>query len=104
VIASGGGAKSRVWLQILADVFEREVRTHKHGEDASAVGAAIVAGFACGFWRSIEDAAKRIPVETTTLPRTDNTGIYRDLFGIYRSLHRSLKPDFDRLGSVLARD
>ncbi len=102
LVASGGGANSAAWRQILADVFEREVVTRAASEDASALGAAIVAGVAMGVWRSAEEAAALIPETSSLEPAPSSVRRYRDLFGVYRSLYSDLKRSFDALAAVAA--
>jgi xylulokinase len=99
VVASGGGATSAVWRQILADVFAREVVTRAAGEDASALGAAIVAGVAVGVWKSAEEAAAQIPQTSVLEPIPANARRYRELFQVYRSLYSDLKRSFDALSA-----
>jgi xylulokinase len=53
----GGGATSRVWSQIKADVTGLKVRALSGGEQAGALGAAVLAGVGGGFYSSIEDGA-----------------------------------------------
>jgi xylulokinase len=50
---SGGGAKSNLWRQILADVLESELVTVNTTEGA-AYGAALLAGVAAGVWPNVD--------------------------------------------------
>ncbi len=97
VHTSGGGAASPVWRQIQADVFNREVTTLDHSEDASALGAGIVAGVAAGLWESAADAVKLLPVKTLEVPIPSNVATYSALFAIYRGLYPALKASFEDL-------
>ena len=51
----GGGARSKLWRQIQADVYGREVTTVK-AEEGAAYGAAMLAGVGAGAWPSVEAA------------------------------------------------
>lgn len=64
---SGGGAKSELWLQILADVFQVPV-VKLLASEGPAFGAAILAGVGIGVWKSVEEAATHIRVEKPILP------------------------------------
>jgi xylulokinase len=88
---SGGGAVSPLWRQIHADVFQIPVRTVSGSSEGGAFGAALVAGAACGFWGSIEEAVGVIGIETETLPRREYSGIYDEIYGVYNGLYHSLK-------------
>jgi xylulokinase len=98
--ATGGGAKSRLWLRIVADVFGTPVVTLKEAE-AAAYGAALQSVWN---WRraggenvGIADiAAKwvatgRVRVE----PERQNKALYRDLQNRFNDLWRRLGPDFE---------
>jgi xylulokinase len=54
LLALGGGARSRHWPQVKADVLGREVRVPASGHGA-AFGAALLAGVACGRWTNLDD-------------------------------------------------
>ncbi len=53
----GGGAKSRLWCQIKADVTGLTVQTTRSGDHAGALGAAILAGVGGGLLSSVEEGA-----------------------------------------------
>lgn len=55
----GGGARSKIWRQIQADVYGREVATVK-AEEGAAYGAAILAGVGAGAWPSVESACDAV--------------------------------------------
>jgi xylulokinase len=98
---TGGGAKSRVWRQIMADVFETEVVTIKVSEGA-AYGAALQALWC---WRlqqgekaGIDEIAGefvRLNGAETTHPKKDNVKIYHDLQALQNELSRALRPAFN---------
>ncbi len=59
MMITGGGARSRVWRQMLADIFNCNVRTIESKEGAS-LGAAILAGVGAGIFESVESACENI--------------------------------------------
>jgi xylulokinase len=100
--ATGGGAKSRVWRQIMADVFNTEVVTLKVGEGA-AYGAALQA-FWC--WRrqegenvSIEETTNRfieLNRNETAQPNARNAALYQELQALQDQMSLALRPLFAR--------
>jgi len=98
VIASGGGAKSRVWRQIQADIFNKEISMTQSIEPA-AMGAAILAGIGVGIYKDVEDGCRKVVKlkEEKTKPIPENVDIYTKQFEIYKSLYQDLKEDFKRL-------
>src|SRR5437667_161501 len=51
----GGGARSRLWRQIQADVYGKEVEIVE-AEEGAAYGAAILAGVGARMWKSVDEA------------------------------------------------
>lgn len=93
----GGGAKSPLWRQMLADVYAVPVKTLESSEGA-ALGAAILGGCAAGVYASVEEGCARAvrPKETTAV-NEENHEKYMQVYGVYNGLYRALKPSFDRL-------
>jgi D-xylulose kinase len=108
VRATGGGAKSKLWRQIMADVFNAEVVTLKVGEGA-AYGSALQALWC---WRRQKGDRVEIPEITdrfvslqtgeTAEPRPAQVEVYRGLQELQEELARSLAPAFTRHRSLLA--
>jgi sugar (pentulose or hexulose) kinase len=98
--ATGGGAKSKVWRQIMSDVFNAEVVTLKVGEGA-AYGAALQALWC---WRlqqgekvsinQITDEFVKLNRAETTQPKPQNAAVYRELQALQDELSRSLRGVF----------
>ena len=99
VRVSGGGAKSALWRQILADVLGTPLVTVTSTEGA-AYGAALLAGVGAGLWPDVEsacDAAVRVTGRTEPDPETGTA--YDEAFARYRALYPALKPTSDALGA-----
>jgi xylulokinase len=97
---SGGGARSTLWKQILADVLESELATVNTTEGA-AYGAAILAGVATGAWRDVESAcAELIRIIDRVSPDPKREGLYRPIHEQYKELYPALKPSFDKMAQV----
>jgi xylulokinase len=94
VRVTGGGARSPLWRQILADVLQAEIVTVNTTEGA-AYGAALLAATGAGVFPSVE-AACRATIQTTgvTSPGKDQE-VYDRLYPLYRDLYPALKPTFD---------
>jgi xylulokinase len=92
VRVSGGGAKSSVWRQILADVLESELVTVNTTEGA-AYGAALLAGVAVGVWPNVDAAcAQTIRVSDRIEPNLTNVSRYAEMYRQYQSLYPALRP------------
>lgn len=95
VILSGGGAKSAVWRQMVADIFGIPVVTIQGSGEGGAYGAALVAGVGVGVWPDIVTAAGSPVEETRTLPDADTMRRYEEVYKVYDALYAALKPTFD---------
>ena len=97
VRVSGGGARSPLWRQILADVLGSELVTVNTTEGA-AYGAALLAGVGAGFWPDGETACREtVRVTGSTTPDADAVAVYEKAYGVYRGLYPALKGTFERL-------
>jgi xylulokinase len=97
VATSGGGAQSRLWRQIHADIFKKRVITVNGSREGAAYGAAIVAGVGLGMWSSFNEASALLRVETSTDPNKKNFSLYDEYFLIYRSLYPALRECFHKI-------
>jgi len=94
VRASGGGAKSALWRQIQADVYNADVLT-MNVDEAPAAGAAILAGVGARYFKNIEEGCSAIvKISGVTQPILENVKKYDDYYQTYRRLYQSLKDDF----------
>ncbi len=91
VRVSGGGARSALWRQILADVLAVELVTVNTTEGA-AYGAALLAGVGAGAWRDVDGACQAVVTLTgVTRPQADAVTRYQQSYAYYRQLYPALK-------------
>ena len=87
VRVSGGGARSRLWLEILATVLGRPIEQVAVPE-AAALGAALLGGVAGGVWNSVEEAiASQAAVTETIEPVPAWSDAYEVALACYRQLY-----------------
>jgi sugar (pentulose or hexulose) kinase len=92
----GGGARSRVWKQIEADITQRMVLTTSN-EEAATLGAAILAGKAVGLYSSIEEAVEQmVQIKDQFEPSPLNAQVYNDAYQTYVQLYDQLSPMFEK--------
>jgi xylulokinase len=95
VRALGGGARSRIWKQMEADIIGRPVLTTTN-EEAATLGAAILAGKAVGLYSGVEEAAGRmIQIKERFEPNPSNRAVYDETFHTYVKLYEALCPLFE---------
>jgi xylulokinase len=97
----GGGARSRLWRQMLADVFAQPVHT-VNATQGAAFGAALLAGVGAGIFLSVEDAcSKTIRAGRSAVPGRD-AQTYSRYYPRYRALYAALKDEFAELSKLTA--
>ena len=94
IICSGGGARSPLWRQILADVFDRPVKWLP-GEEHSGIGAAMAGALAVGVTLPDATAVGRAPEELS--PERESVAVHRRQRAIYKRIHPQLADIFDEL-------
>ncbi len=97
IIFVGGGAKSKVWGQILADVLQRQIKVPYDPQCAGALGGAVVCAIGSGLVNSYEQAAKLINIENTFKPQPDNKIIYDKIFYVFKRLYKNNRKMFELL-------
>jgi len=97
VHASGGGASSALWNQMLADVFDAEVVTTSSAAEGAAFGAAMLAAVGMGDWPGLAEAVRVCGVEQRWRPDPARHEAYAALFELYQGLYPALRPVNDRL-------
>lgn len=91
IIAIGGAIRNEFWMQNKADVSGRPIHVPEI-EEATALGAALLAGTGVGLYRDLEDAARRIHKPGRVFePNPKLTPLYAEFFDIYRDIYQSLR-------------
>lgn len=101
--ASGGGARSDLWRQIQADLFDCPVVTTKGAAEGGAFGAALLAGVSKGAWATVNEAAQCCTDLTRQEPAAATQRTYRATFDVYADLYPALQPSFAALNQLGAR-
>lgn len=94
--ASGGGTRSALWRQILADVLDAEIATVATAEGA-AYGAAILAAVGVGWYPDVETAVGVAVTATPVAAPGPDASRYAEAHAVYRGLYPALSPTFRRL-------
>jgi sugar (pentulose or hexulose) kinase len=97
LIASGGGSKGDVFVQIIADVFGLPV-TRNEIEDAAGTGSAICAAVATGIYPDFDSAAREmVRVKDTFQPDMENHTLYKRLNDeVFRDLTKATDPILEK--------
>jgi len=92
----GGGARSQIWCQILADVFQRPIQQIKHPIHANARGIAFLTAAAIGEL-SLDEIPRIVEVERRYEPSASNRVVYDQLFAEFLNIYKRNKGIYARL-------
>lgn len=92
LVATGGGARSKVWMQMKADVLGLPI-TALSTVDAGTVGSAMLTGVAIGVFENLSDAAANMVEQTTTYePDWEMHDQYQKIYQSYEKLYQAVRP------------
>jgi gluconokinase len=100
--ASGGFARSPIWLQMMADLFGYEVLAPEVYE-ASGFGAAVLAMVAVGALNDLADVQSLIQIKTRYQPNLEKSQPYPELFQLYQRLYNQLVNEFSTIADYQRR-
>lgn len=90
----GGGGKSPLWRQMVADALGVELIEMKYAD--SSFGSAMLAGIAAGIFSNAEQAVKKCnEIVSTTVPNLKNTLKYKEIFNKYKAIQKALEPIYN---------
>ena len=90
----GGGGKSLLWRQMVSDALGLKLVEMKYAD--SSFGSAMLAGVAAGIFECAEQAVKKCNrIVSDTLPNTENTLKYKEVFKKYKAIQKALEPIYN---------
>jgi xylulokinase len=99
MVAAGGGAKSRLWLEIKASIYDCPILVPSEPE-CGVVGCAMLAGCACGLFSNLEVViSQQIRYETEIYPKPSWTERYRKMQLLFDGLYESSEQFWDQFES-----
>jgi xylulokinase len=96
----GGGARGRVWRQVLADIYGIPVIRPNLLEDATSLGAAIAGGVGVGIFPNFEIATWLTPIMDTAQPNRKEKDKYDNLYKLFIDCYRALEPLYADLAAI----
>ena len=84
MLICGGGSKSRLWMQIFADIFEMNIIKTNIDQNTASLGAAALAANAVGLWKGYDRIEALHRMESITEPDLSHVKIYTYLQPVFR--------------------
>ncbi|MCD9020960.1 FGGY-family carbohydrate kinase [Cohnella silvisoli] len=99
IFATNGGAKSKFWCQIAADVLKSEIRSFP-SHPGSALGVAFLAGISTGLFSDWSQIHGFLNQYRDFKPIPSHMDVYDKTYQIYRDLYRQLLPSFHDVNQI----
>jgi xylulokinase len=95
----GGGARSALWRQVLADVYGLHILRPELLAEATSLGAAIAGGVGVGLFPDFCVAHEIVQVEEAERPDASAQARYAELYPLFRETYQALEPIYERLST-----
>ena len=101
MLVTGGGGKSKLWKEMLGDMFRLKIKTIQ-SKEGPALGVAVLAAVGAGLYKDIYEAADTMVKysDKEYLPVSENSEKYSKNFALYSKLYSSLKDNYKELASL----
>ncbi len=101
LLATGGGARSTLWRQMLSDVLNCPVATVASSGEGPALGVALLAGVGAGVYKSVPEACDAV-IRLNPLQQPDEASVkaYAPYYALYKTVYPSLKAQYAALAAL----
>jgi xylulokinase len=96
----GGGAKGKLWNQMMADVYGVSVQRLNVLEEATSLGAAVAGGVGVGVYEDFSMVEHMNPVVSTVEPDSRSKETYDKLLEVFNLTYNALVPVYDELATL----
>lgn len=100
IVLIGGGARGRVWPQLMADIYGVKILIPNYLEEATSMGAAVTGGVGAGVFQSFDVIDKFIHIESELTPTAANRAAYEKLMPIFEKSYAALVGVYDDLAAL----
>lgn len=96
--ATGGFARSALWRQMMADIFDQDVYVPEDYE-SSCLGAAVLGMYALGTVDSLEVVSEMVGATHHHTPNREHAAVYMELLPIYLRIMRKLEDEYESIAA-----
>ncbi|MGV3010364.1 xylulokinase [Streptococcus thoraltensis] len=91
IVSIGGGARSDYWLQMQADIFNKEIVCLEE-EQGPAMGAAMLAAIGLNWYLSYEQIIRDwVKIKRRFVPISENVAEYQEIYSKYQKVYKASK-------------
>ncbi len=96
----GGGARSKLWRQILSNILGKKIVCPSVMQEAGALGAAVAGGIGINLYNDFSILHEKIKIESTTYPDEKMTEEYCKYYKIFLELKNNTSKLFEKLSTI----
>lgn len=100
LILIGGGAKGKLWPQILADIWGMPLNLPVYSEEATSLGAAVCGGVGIGMYSDYRVVKGFNRIREIIRPDVARTEIYKRYYEIFNQAYEALRPVYEKLARI----
>ncbi len=97
IMVVGGGAKGRVWRQIMADVYDTRITVPTVLEEAGSMGACVIAGVGAGIYKDFGAIDRFLKIEDVQEPDPAAVAVYKERRVVFDKCYDALTDVFPQL-------
>lgn len=94
IVVIGGGAKGKLWRQIMADIYQTRIVVPTLLEEAGAMGAAVIGGVGIGLFQDFTAIDRFLKFSSTCDPNPDTAAGYARLRALFDRCYQALEPTY----------
>ena len=99
----GGGAKGKVWCQMLADVFNARIKVPTLLEEATSMGAAVTGGVGAGIFKDFTAIDRMLEINQELVPDPAAAAAYGPVKETFEACYQALLPVYERMAGQSER-
>jgi gluconokinase len=99
--ANGSYASYAIWMQMMADIFNKPVHIKKNsGPDSVALGSFLVGATEMGLYKSLDLAAQKVKLLQSHLPQKQDHATYMKHYAVFERLSVKLFDEFEAIADL----
>lgn len=96
----GGGAKNPIWQQMMADIYQTEILIPNYLEEATSMGAAVLAGIGSGLFNDFSVIDRFIHIQKRVVPIMENVEKYEKIMPVFDQTYHALTGIYKELATL----
>lgn len=96
----GGGAKNPIWQQMMADIYQTEILIPNYLEEATSMGAAVLAGIGSGLFTDFSVIDRFIHIQKRIAPIQENVEKYKKIMPVFDQTYHALTGIYNELATM----